>query len=168
MTTSNTEPMSKEVEVLMKQWELYISQPVFFSNLIGATLIALISFPIVKDNPQLIKSSGMITGLLLLVIAFIISIVWRWASQWAMEVEVLGKCDKIDSFFDRANRERVITGAKQGGIQAMLEDKFIKRLRSFMKIAALLILILYLLGGGFVVASIGSTDMQNTHIIQKQ
>lgn len=140
----------------------------FFSNLIGATLLALISFPIIKDNPQLIKSHDMIVGLSLLAVAFTISIIWRWASQWSMEVEVIGDSETIDNFFERAKRVRYITGAKTSGFQAMLEKRFLPGLRFFMKTSAFLILVFYLVGGGFVVASIGATDIQSISKIQNK
>ena len=66
-------PLAKEVEVLQKLWESYIAMSTFFSNLVGATLASLIAFPLIKDNPGLLKSNLMLLGMALIALSLVIS-----------------------------------------------------------------------------------------------
>ena len=150
-------PLAKEVEVLQKLWESYIAMSTFFSNLVGATLASLIAFPLIKDNPDLLKSNLMLLGVVLIALSLVIAIAWRWASQWAMEIEIMGGNDGIDKFFERAQRQRVITGAKKTGLQRSIENNMVGSLRLFMKLAAGAILLTYLPGAAFVLLAIRSS-----------
>lgn len=157
MTNANTTPtitLPKEVEVLQKLWESYIAMSTFFSNLVGATLASLIAFPLIKENPGILRSNLMLAGIVCIALSLFVSIAWRWASQWAMEIEIMGGNDGIDEFFKRAQRPRVITGAVHSGVQWSFEKKMVPALRQFMKLAAGIILFFYLLGASFVLLTI--------------
>ena len=155
--TSPTPVLPKEVEVLQKLWESYIAMSTFFSNLVGATLASLIAVPLLKDNPGLLRNNIMICGIALIALSLLISVAWRWASQWAMEIEVMGGNDGIDEFFRKAERPRVITGAQSSGVQWSIEARSIPILRKFMKLAAGLILATYLSGVVAIILAIRST-----------
>ena len=143
--------------MLQKLWESYIAMSTFFSNLVGATLASLIAFPLIKDNPGLLKSNLMLLGMALIALSLVIAIAWRWASQWAMEIEIMGGNDGIDQFFQRAQRPRIITGANRTGVQRLIEDKMVGSLRIFMKIAAGAILLAYLPGAALVLLAVQSS-----------
>ena len=147
-------PIAKEVEILQKLWESYIAMSAFFSNLVGATLASLIAFPLIKDNPNILKSKFMIIGIAMIALSLFISIAWRWASQWAMEIEIMGGNEGIDEFFRRAQRPRVITGASQRGVQWNIENRLVALLRIFMKIAAGAILFVYFIGAACVLLAV--------------
>jgi hypothetical protein len=146
--------LAKEVEVLQKLWESYTAMATFFANLVGATLATFVALPFIKDNPTILRSSAMIAGLTLMACALLVSIAWRWCCQWAMEMEIMGGVDGIDDFFSRAQRPRLITGAAQTGMQRRVEIGLTPVLRAFMKIAAGLILALYLSGGTSIVIAL--------------
>jgi hypothetical protein len=145
-STSENTPLPKEVEILQKLWESYISMSTFFCNLIGATFATFVALPMLKDNPGILHRKAAIFGMSLIAASLLVAIFWRWASQWAMELEVIGGNSSIDDFFKRANRSRVITGAAQTGLQKQIEERSVSILRRFMKVAAGIILILYLSG----------------------
>ncbi|MEO8620220.1 MAG: hypothetical protein ABI625_04075 [bacterium] len=135
----------ERTKMLAGQWERYIAQPTFFANLVGGTLGALAVLTL-KDRPELLVSTGMLVGLSCLMGGFAFALLWRWSSQWAMELEVLGGAREIGSFFVSIGRTRYVTGASAGGSQEQFENRLFKPLRMFMKVAAALIAVLYLAG----------------------
>jgi hypothetical protein len=152
--SADSPALAKEIEVLQKLWESYIAMSTFFSNLIGASLVSLVAFPYIKDNPAILRSDFMVAGIGFVGVAFFLSIVWRWGSQWSMEIEIMGGPEGIDQFFARANRRRVITGAADTGLQRDMEQTMTPYLRRFMKAAAGIILVTYLIGGVLIIVAV--------------
>lgn len=145
--TTQTEMDKKEnfLDQLNYLWGQYIDQVKFFTNLIGATLIALVTF-VFKDGTFKLSNSYVFWGIIFLLIGFALSLLWRWSSQWAMEYEVLGDATSIYESFKLVNLSNHITGVIPGSAMDSFQNKLFPLMKGYIKIAGLLILLFYISG----------------------